>query len=55
MTRKQRLRRVAILCCHCLRNLAFYKSGWKDGSLKIDGDFWINVNGNFLDSVHPEI
>ena len=49
MTRKERLRRVAILCCHCLRNLAFYKAGWRGKSLVLEGEFWINVNSNFLD------
>lgn len=49
MTRKERLRRVAILCCHCLRNIAFYKAGWRGGSLVFAGEFWVNVNGNFID------
>lgn len=49
MTRRKRLRRVAILCCHCLRNLAFYKAGWHNGSLILQDNFWTNVNGNFLD------
>ncbi len=49
MTRKERLRRVAILCCHCLRNLAYYRAGWHGDKLILRGQFWINVNGNFLD------
>lgn len=49
MIRKQRLRRVALLCCHFLRNLAYYRAGWKDGRLVLDGEFWKTVNGNFLD------
>ena len=49
MTRRQRLRRVGILCCHCLRNLAFYKAGWQNGCLIFSDQFWVNVNGNFLD------
>ena len=49
MTSRQRLRRVGTLCCHCLRNLAFYMAGWRDGALKIKGQFWVNANGNFLD------
>src|ERR1035437_6938167 len=49
MKRKQHLRRVAILCCHCLRNLAFYRAGRLGSSLTFQGQFWINVNGNFLD------
>ena len=49
MTRKQRLRRVAILCCNCLRNLAFYRAGWRNSTRVFKGHFWANVNGNFLD------
>jgi hypothetical protein len=49
MTRRQRVRRVAIICCHCLRNLAFYKAGWQGGRLVFKEHFWVNVNGNFLD------
>jgi hypothetical protein len=49
MTRKERLRRVAILCCHCLRNLAYYKAGWHKNDLILKDQFWTNVNGNFLD------
>ena len=49
MTRRQRLRRVGILCCHCLHNLAFYKAGWRDGVPKAKKQFWVNANGNFLD------
>lgn len=49
MTRRQRLRRVGILCCHFLRNLAFYKSGWRKGELIFKDQFWVNANGNFID------
>ena len=49
MTRRKRLRRVAILCCHCLRNLAFYMAGWRRGAPVFKDQFWVNVNGNFLD------
>lgn len=49
MTRRQRLRRVGILCCHFLRNLAFYKAGWRKGDLIFKDQFWVNANGNFLD------
>lgn len=49
MTRRQRIRRVAILCCHCLRNLAFYNPGWRDGALLFKEQFWVTANGNFLD------
>lgn len=50
MTRKQRLRRVAILCCHCLRNLAFYRAGWRKGKPIFQGQFLVNANGNFLNT-----
>lgn len=49
MTRRQLLRRVGILCCHFLRNLAFYKAGWSRGKATFQGQFWTNANGNFLD------
>lgn len=49
MTRREHLRRVVILCCHFLRNLAFYKAGWKNGELICKDQFWVNVNGNFID------
>ena len=49
MTRKQRLRRIGILCCHFLRNLAFYKAGWRKNKLIFNEQFWVNANGNFLD------
>lgn len=49
MTRRQLLRRVGILCCHFLRNLAFYKAGWRKGELIFKDQFWVNANGNFLD------
>lgn len=48
MTPSQRLRRVAILCCHCLRNLAFYRAGWRTNARNFGGQFWVNANGNFL-------
>ena len=49
MTRSQHLRRVAILCCHCLRNLAFYRAGVHNGKSKLKGNFWLNAYNNFLD------
>lgn len=49
LTRRQRVRRVALLCCHFLRNLAFYKTGWDWKSIKRKDPFWVTVNGNFLD------
>lgn len=49
MTRRQLLRRTGILCCHFLRNLAFYKAGWKNGGMVTDDQFFVNANDNFLD------
>ncbi|MDO9531263.1 MAG: hypothetical protein Q7O12_03925 [Deltaproteobacteria bacterium] len=51
MTRRDHIRRVGILCCHCLRNMSFYMAGWREGDFifKEPSQFWINVNANFLD------
>lgn len=49
MTRRQLLRRVGILCCHFLRNLAFYVAGWRKGEFITKDQFLVNANGNFLD------
>ena len=49
MTRIKRLRRVALLCCHFGRNLAYYRAGWFGATLVHDSDFWKTVSGNFLD------
>jgi hypothetical protein len=53
MRRKEKLRRVAILCCSFARNLAYYRAGWRRGReiplYPAEGGFWSQVNGNFLD------
>ena len=49
MTRHERLRRAGILCCHCLRNLAFYRAWHLVGRPRQDQQFWVNLNGNFID------
>ena len=49
MNRRQRLRRVGILCCHFLRNLAFYKAGWRNGDHVFKGQFLATANANCLD------
>ncbi len=49
MTRKERLRRAAILCVHFARNLAFYRAGMKDGQLINANPFWKVANFNFFD------
>ena len=51
MTRRERLRRVAILCCTCARNLAYYRAGWHQGDIVFDSTSNIErtINSNFLD------
>lgn len=49
MDRTKRLRRVGILCCHFARNYAYYKAGWENGHFKVKDQFWVSLNGNFLD------
>jgi len=51
MTRRERLRRVAILCCACARNLAYYHAGWDQGDIVFDSGSNIErtINSNFLD------
>jgi hypothetical protein len=49
VTRKQYLRRVATLCLYCLRHMAYYRAGWHRGSLVFRTQFWVAVNGNFID------
>lgn len=49
MTPHERSRRTAILCCHCLRNIAFYRAGYRNGNFVSSRQFFITANGNFLD------
>ena len=49
LTRRDRARRMTLLCCHFLRNLAYYKTGMRKSRLVIDDSYWRTVNGNFLD------
>ena len=49
MTLNQRIRRVGKLCCHFLRNLAFYRAWFDAGEPHSNKQFWVNANGNFLD------
>lgn len=46
-----RLRVTADLICECVRNAAYYSSGWEtcDSLINQESDFWVNVNGNCLD------
>jgi len=47
--REKLIRRVVILCCHCLRNFSFYTGGFHNGKLIYNDQFWVTANGNFLD------
>jgi hypothetical protein len=49
MDQGDRVRRAGILCSHFLRNAAYYRVGWKDGTLRLRSLFWVTANGNFLD------
>ncbi|HEY6395117.1 MAG TPA: hypothetical protein VIX12_06830 [Candidatus Binataceae bacterium] len=55
MPRKDRLRRVVILCGSFARNLAYYRVGWSqehrhllDPAKSDRANFWNTVNGNFV-------
>jgi hypothetical protein len=48
LTRRERLRRVALLCCEFMRNHAYYQTGFP-GEPREPREFWLTVNGNFLD------
>ena len=56
LPRRDRLRRVVILCCQFFRNLAYYRvgskhpTGWKEPPLGPTASFWRIVNGNFIDA-----
>lgn len=41
--------RSAQLCCHCLRNIAYFRAWWDAGQPNQDSDFVVNGNGNFID------
>jgi len=49
LTKDQRIRRVALLCCHFTRNLAYFRSGWTELKPKEEGAFWITAIGGFID------
>jgi hypothetical protein len=48
MTRDERLRRVARLCAHFTRNLAYYRGGFPKLTQQTP-DLWLTIAGNFLD------
>jgi len=56
MTRRERMRRVVLLCCNFARNLAYYRVGQSERDHSIHADwhpqasFWRQANTNFLDT-----
>jgi hypothetical protein len=49
LTQRDRVRRTAILCSHCLRNIAFYRAGWRHGRFRVQREFWRNTNSGCVD------
>jgi hypothetical protein len=55
LLRRDRIRRVGLLCCAFARNVAFYRAGWADHAQPLlserhpKGSFWRQVNSNFFD------
>ncbi len=55
MPRKDRLRRVMILCCSCARNIAYYRVAWDEEYRHLLNlpnpypNFWRAANNNFID------
>lgn len=60
LTRCERLRRVVLVCGYFMRNLAYYRAGFRDNSvgkkeLKGRGsNFWLHASSNFLDAAVME-
>ena len=50
MQRRTRLRRTGILCLHCLRNAAYYRAWNAASQNRRKEQFWISLNGNFIDT-----
>ena len=49
MTKNERFRRVARLCCYCAVNVAYYRAWWAGKELVTNDDFFVNANSNALD------
>jgi hypothetical protein len=49
VTKRDRLRRVVLLCAHFSRNLAYYRAG-HDRLTNASSSFWITIDANFLDA-----
>jgi hypothetical protein len=49
---EDRVRRTVIVCGHCLRNIAFYRAGWRADKtdVRVRRQFWVAANGAFIDS-----
>lgn len=50
MQRRTRLRRIGILCLHCLRNAAYYRAWNAAPQARRQEQFWVSLNGNFIDT-----
>jgi hypothetical protein len=48
VTRRDRLRRIVLLCAHFARNMGYYRAG-HDRLTAASPEFWIAVDGNFID------
>ena len=54
LNEKKRLRRVVLLCCHFVRNLAYYRE-WHDRLTSADNSqIVVTIDGNFIDIVVME-
>jgi hypothetical protein len=45
---QDRLWRAVDTCRHCLKNIAFYRAGWRMGQYRASGVFWQNANNAFF-------
>jgi hypothetical protein len=49
LNKYDKTRRTALVCCHTIRNIAFYRAGWRGKTIKNYSNFWIAANGAFFD------
>jgi hypothetical protein len=50
LTKSEQFRRVTLLCCHFVRNLAYYRADKRSqDEFKSADEFWITVHANFID------
>lgn len=45
-----RVHRTVSLCLHCLRNIAFYRAGFHGYKYRLRRQFWVALNGGFMDT-----